>query len=146
MFYSFLFLMIRRPPRSTRTDTLFPDTTLFRSWPPETAARLKRLTNSGGALTRPLVTRLRTLFPGADLYPMYGLTEAFRSTYLEPSLVDSHPASMGPAIPFTAILVMRPDGTHAEDEQTGEQVHAGTMVQHAYWRAPETTAQPVSPA
>src|SRR3546814_7332473 len=26
--------MIRRPPRSTRTDTLFPDTTLFRSWLP----------------------------------------------------------------------------------------------------------------
>src|SRR3546814_14333358 len=50
-------------------------------WPPETAARLKRLTNSGGALTRPLVTRLRNLFPGAAMYPMYGLTEAFRSTY-----------------------------------------------------------------
>src|SRR3546814_15508212 len=32
MFVDFLFfLMIRRPPRSTRTDTLFPDTTLFRS-------------------------------------------------------------------------------------------------------------------
>src|SRR3546814_19782784 len=29
----FFFLMIRRPPRSTRTDTLFPDTTLFRSRP-----------------------------------------------------------------------------------------------------------------
>src|SRR3546814_8577523 len=29
--YVFFFLMIRRPPRSTRTDTLFPDTTLFRS-------------------------------------------------------------------------------------------------------------------
>src|SRR3546814_4793081 len=29
--YSFFFLMIRRPPRSTRTDTLFPYTTLFRS-------------------------------------------------------------------------------------------------------------------
>src|SRR3546814_8696139 len=29
--YSFVFLMIRRPPRSTRTDTLFPYTTLFRS-------------------------------------------------------------------------------------------------------------------
>src|SRR3546814_14702079 len=28
------FLMIRRPPRSTRTDTLFPSTTLFRSWSP----------------------------------------------------------------------------------------------------------------
>src|SRR3546814_4502787 len=30
---SFFFLMIRRPPRSTRTDTLFPYTTLFRSPP-----------------------------------------------------------------------------------------------------------------
>src|SRR3546814_8936523 len=30
-YYSFFFLMIRRPPRSTRTDTLFPYTTLFRS-------------------------------------------------------------------------------------------------------------------
>src|SRR3546814_19438807 len=29
--YAFFFLMIRRPPRSTRTDTLFPYTTLFRS-------------------------------------------------------------------------------------------------------------------
>src|SRR3546814_12089654 len=29
----FFFLMIRRPPRSTRTDTLFPYTTLFRSTP-----------------------------------------------------------------------------------------------------------------
>src|SRR3546814_2815521 len=30
-FYVFFFLMLRRPPRSTRTDTLFPYTTLFRS-------------------------------------------------------------------------------------------------------------------
>src|SRR3546814_11265388 len=88
--------------------------------PPETAARWKRLTNSVGALTRPLVTRLRNLFPGADLYPMYGLTEAFRSTYLEPSLVDSHPDSMGTAIPFAEILVMRPDGSPSADDEPGE--------------------------
>src|SRR3546814_19705976 len=31
VYYLFFFLMIRRPPRSTRTDTLFPYTTLFRS-------------------------------------------------------------------------------------------------------------------
>src|SRR3546814_11752637 len=31
LYISFFFLMIRRPPRSTRTDTLFPYTTLFRS-------------------------------------------------------------------------------------------------------------------
>src|SRR3546814_469864 len=34
---SFFFLMIRRPPRSTRTDTLFPYTTLFRSTPVDSA-------------------------------------------------------------------------------------------------------------
>src|SRR3546814_499080 len=115
-------------------------------WPPETAARLKRLTNSGGALTRPLVTRLRNLFPGADLYPMYGLTEAFRSTYLEPSLVDSHPDSMGTAIPFAEILVMRPDGSPAADDEPGELVHAGPLVAQGYWRDPERTAQHFRPA
>src|SRR3546814_9846498 len=35
----FFFLMIRRPPRSTRTDTLFPYTTLFRSRCPEPTPR-----------------------------------------------------------------------------------------------------------
>src|SRR3546814_2298126 len=33
LLFIFFFLMIRRPPRSTRTDTLFPYTTLFRSVP-----------------------------------------------------------------------------------------------------------------
>src|SRR3546814_14500795 len=36
--FIFFFLMIRRPPRSTRTDTLFPYTTLFRSRPRRIAA------------------------------------------------------------------------------------------------------------
>src|SRR3546814_14731223 len=39
-FLLFFFLMIRRPPRSTRTDTLFPYTTLFRSFVDETDAKL----------------------------------------------------------------------------------------------------------
>src|SRR3546814_8116888 len=38
MLLSFFFLMIRRPPRSTRTDTLFPYTTLFRSEKVEASA------------------------------------------------------------------------------------------------------------
>src|SRR3546814_16440399 len=37
----FLFLMIRRPPRSTRTDTLFPYTTLFRSLPADRPTRYR---------------------------------------------------------------------------------------------------------
>ena len=49
---------------------------------------------------------MREVFPAADIYSMYGLTEAFRSTFLEPALLDSHPDSMGMAIPFAEILVV----------------------------------------
>ncbi|MDX3908967.1 MAG: acyl-CoA ligase (AMP-forming), exosortase A system-associated [Sphingobium sp.] len=115
-------------------------------WPAEVAGKLKRLTNSGGALTPPLVRRLRTLFPHADLYPMYGLTEAFRSTYLPPALVDSHPDSMGDAIPFAEILVVRPDGTLTDDDEPGELVHCGPLVAHGYWRDPVKTAERFRPA
>ncbi|HWV13280.1 MAG TPA: acyl-CoA ligase (AMP-forming), exosortase A system-associated [Sphingobium sp.] len=115
-------------------------------WKPEVAGKLKRLTNSGGALTRPLVAKLRGLFPEADLYPMYGLTEAFRSTYLPPALVDGYPDSMGSAIPHAEILVVRPDGSLTEDDETGELVHCGPLVAQGYWRDEERTAERFKPA
>jgi acyl-CoA synthetase (AMP-forming)/AMP-acid ligase II len=115
-------------------------------WPAEAAAKLRRLTNSGGALTRPLVAKLRALFPQADLYPMYGLTEAFRSTYLPPALVDSHPDSMGSAIPHAEILIVRPDGSVAADDEPGELVHCGPLVAQGYWRDPARTAERFKPA
>lgn len=115
-------------------------------WPADAAANLKRVTNSGGALTRTLVARMRALFPRADIYPMYGLTEAFRSTYLPPSLVDSHPDSMGSAIPLAEILVVRPDGSLTADDEPGELVHCGPLVAQGYWRDPERTAQRFRPA
>src|SRR3546814_3192194 len=46
IFVCFFFLMIRRPPRSTRTDTLFPYTTLFRS--------CRKLADAGCAVVMPL--------------------------------------------------------------------------------------------
>ena len=115
-------------------------------WPADVAGKLQRLTNSGGALTRPLVARLRALFPQADLYPMYGLTEAFRSTYLPPALVDSHPDSMGRAIPFAEILVVRPDGSITDDEEPGELVHCGPLVAQGYWQDAPRTAERFRPA
>nr|WP_301287274.1 acyl-CoA ligase (AMP-forming), exosortase A system-associated [Sphingobium sp. OAS761] len=115
-------------------------------WPADVASKLRRLTNSGGALTRPLVAKLRTLFPQADLYPMYGLTEAFRSTYLSPALVDSHPDSMGRAIPFAEILVVRPDGGLTDDDEPGELVHCGPLVAQGYWRDDVRTAERFRPA
>lgn len=109
-------------------------------WPPETAARLRRLTNSGGALTPSLINNLSNLFENADIYPMYGLTEAFRSTYLDPGLVALHPQSMGKAIPFAEILVVRPNGSIAGDDEPGELVHAGPLVAQGYWNDAERTA------
>lgn len=115
-------------------------------WPVEVAGKLRRLTNSGGALTPAMVRSLRGRFPNADLYPMYGLTEAFRSTYLDPALVDAHPDSIGRAIPFAEIMVVRPDGSRAAPGEAGELVHAGPLVAQGYWQDPERTAQRFRPA
>jgi len=115
-------------------------------WPVQTAGRLRRLTNSGGALTVDLVKRLRALFPQARLFPMYGLTEAFRSTYLDPALVDTHPTSMGKAIPHAEILVIDDRGEVAGDGEEGELVHCGPLVARGYWQDAERTAERYRPA
>ncbi len=110
-------------------------------WPPEAAAKLRRLTNSGGALTPDLVRRLRTTFPQARLFAMYGLTEAFRSTFLDPALIDSHPTSIGTAIPHAEVLVIGDDGELAGPDEEGELVHCGPLVAQGYWQDAERTAE-----
>ncbi len=115
-------------------------------WPPEVAANLRRLTNSGGALTPDLVRKLRGLFPQARLFAMYGLTEAFRSTFLDPALVDSHPTSIGKEIPHAEILVVNDAGNIATDDQEGELVHCGPLVAHGYWQDAQRTAERFKPA
>jgi len=77
---------------------------------------------------------------------MYGLTEAFRSTYLDPGLVDRHPTSMGKAIPFAEVLVIADDGMEAAVGEEGELVHCGPLVAQGYWRDAERTAERFRPA
>jgi len=115
-------------------------------WPAEVAAKLRRLTNTGGALTVDLVRRMRALFPEARLFAMYGLTEAFRSTYLDPALIDSHPTSMGKEIPHAEVLVVNEAGEIAADNEEGELVHCGPLVAHGYWQDPARTAERYRPA
>jgi acyl-CoA ligase (AMP-forming) (exosortase A-associated) len=110
-------------------------------WPQATAAKVKRLTNSGGALSPGLIDAMQRTFPQAEIVPMYGLTEAFRSTYLPPALVPDHPTSMGKAIPHAEILVVRPDGSETNDDEPGELVHCGPLVAKGYWRDAERTAE-----
>lgn len=115
-------------------------------WSAEAVSAMRRLTNSGGALSKDLVRALRRQFPDARLFPMYGLTEAFRSTYLDPALVDTHPTSMGQAIPFAEILVINDAGELAAPGEEGELVHCGPLVAQGYWQDAARTAERFKPA
>ncbi|HEX8364851.1 MAG TPA: acyl-CoA ligase (AMP-forming), exosortase A system-associated [Allosphingosinicella sp.] len=115
-------------------------------WPPRAALSLRRLTNSGGRLPASVVRRLRELFPAAEVHLMYGLTEAFRSTTLDPAFVDLHPDSIGTAIPFAEILCVRPDGSLTAPDEEGELVHCGPLVAKGYWQDEARTVLRYRPA
>lgn len=91
-------------------------------------------------MPRATLDSLRELFPKALPYLMYGLTEAFRSTYLDPREVDRRPDSIGKAVPNARILVVRPDGTPCQPQEVGELVHIGAFVAKGYWNDAERTA------
>lgn len=107
---------------------------------------MRYFANTGGHMPRPTLDRLRQLMPRAKPYLMYGLTEAFRSTYLDPGEVDRRPNSIGKAIPNAEILVVRPDGSPCAPNEEGELVHRGALVSLGYWNDPERTAARFRPA
>jgi acyl-CoA ligase (AMP-forming) (exosortase A-associated) len=115
-------------------------------WPAEAARSLRYFANTGGRMPRATLDRLRSRFPGARPFLMYGLTEAFRSTYLDPAEVDRRPSSIGKAIPNAEILVVRPDGSLCDPGEEGELVHRGALVALGYWNNPERTAERFRPA
>jgi acyl-CoA ligase (AMP-forming) (exosortase A-associated) len=115
-------------------------------WPAEATAHLRYFANTGGRMPKATLDRLRAIFPAARPYLMYGLTEAFRSTYLDPAEVDQRPDSIGKAIPNAEILVVRPDGSVCDPGEEGELVHRGALVAMGYWNDPERTAERFRPA
>jgi len=76
---------------------------------------------------------------------MYGLTEAFRSTYLPPEELDRRSDSMGKAIPDTEIMVVNEKGERCQPGEVGELVHRGPTVSLGYWGLPELTATVLRP-
>jgi len=107
----------------------------------ESMNSLRYVTNSGGSVPVEYVKRLRQRIPNADIYLMYGLTEAFRSTYLDPAMVDRRPSSIGKAVPGEEILILGKDDNPVKPGETGELIHRGQLVAHGYWREPELTAK-----
>lgn len=114
-------------------------------WPEEASSAVRYFANTGGHMPGTILKRLRDVFPEAQPFLMYGLTEAFRSTFLDPAEVDRRPDSIGKAIPNAEILVLDEDGSECPAGQEGELVHRGPLVALGYWNDPERTAQRFKP-
>ncbi|NVM78324.1 acyl-CoA ligase (AMP-forming) (exosortase A-associated) [Duganella sp. SG902] len=109
------------------------------------ARRLRYITNSGGVMPRHTIKALRHALPHVQIFLMYGLTEAFRSTYLAPEQLDLRPDSIGKAIPNAEILVLRQDGSPCAPNEPGELVHRGALVSMGYWNDVARTAERFRP-
>jgi acyl-CoA ligase (AMP-forming) (exosortase A-associated) len=112
-------------------------------WPARTT--LRYITNSGGAMQRTTLDALRRILPETQVFLMYGLTEAFRSTYLPPDQIDARPDSIGKAIPNAEVMVLREDGTPCAPGEAGELVHRGALVSMGYWNDVVKTAERFKP-
>jgi len=107
--------------------------------------KLRRITTSGGRVSKRIIDTVSAVFPATDFYLMYGLTEAFRSTYLPPEEILRRPNSIGRAIPDVQILVLDETGSECPHGEIGELVHRGGVVAKGYWNAPEKTAERFRP-
>jgi acyl-CoA ligase (AMP-forming) (exosortase A-associated) len=115
-------------------------------WPETINDHLRYMTNSGGKMPKSVLNSLREKVPNSQFFLMYGLTEAFRSTFLPPEQIDERPDSMGKAIPNAEIMVVREDGTPCAPHEPGELVHRGSLVAMGYWNDPAKTAERFKPA
>lgn len=106
---------------------------------------LRRITNTGGKIPPDILDRMPEVFPGVDIYLMYGLTEAFRSTYLPPARFAAKKGSIGQAIPNASVHVVRDGKGLAGPGEQGELVHGGPLVSLGYWNRPDLTHQKIRP-
>jgi len=101
--------------------------------------------STGGRLSVDMIGDLRGAFPRSKIYSMFGLTEAFRSTYLDPDKLDVHPTSIGKAIPDCQVLVLDEQGNECAPNVVGELVHRGATVTKGYWHDAENTSRVFRP-
>jgi acyl-CoA ligase (AMP-forming) (exosortase A-associated) len=105
----------------------------------KTSPALRYITNTGGTMPQSVLKALREALPRTSIFLMYGLTEAFRSTYLPPEELGRRPTSIGKAIPDTEILVLNERHEICKPGEIGELVHRGPTVSMGYWGNPDAT-------
>ncbi len=114
-------------------------------WPASVCEHLRYIANTGGRMPLQTLATLRSKLPRTRPFLMYGLTEAFRATYLAPEELDRRPDSIGKAIPNAEVLVLREDGSECAANEPGELVQRGALVAMGYWNDPEKTAERYRP-
>lgn len=107
---------------------------------------LRYITNSGGAIPKPVLEAMSRVFPGVKIHLMYGLTEAFRSTALDPERFDRKRGSMGQAVPNVETFVVVHGRGIAKPGEQGELVHRGSFISRGYWGKPDATAAKIRSA
>jgi long-chain acyl-CoA synthetase len=108
-------------------------------------ASLRLITNTAAALPETHIREMRRLFPQAQLYSMYGLTECKRVTFLPPEQLDARPTSVGRGMPNEEVWLVDEAGQRLPNGNTGELVVRGSHVMRGYWRKPEATARRLKP-
>lgn len=99
------------------------------------------ITSSGGNVTSKMIRDCKETFQKADFYSMHGLTEAFRSTYLDPSQVEIRPDSIGKPIPDVELYIINEQGKECAVREVGELIHRGGYIYRGFWNAPQENAQ-----
>ena len=87
------------------------------------------------------IKELQKLFPGVQVFPMYGLTECKRVSIMLPEEIDTHENSVGRALDGTEVWAESPEGLRLPSGEVGEFIVRGPNVGLGYWRAPEETAK-----
>lgn len=120
--------------------TVFATLVSLQKRSPQVFPSVRRITNTAAHLPDDFVSALRSMFPAALIFKMYGLTECKRVCYLEPELVDARPGSVGKAIPGTEVFLLSEAGESVPAGETGVLHVRGAHVMQGYWRQPELTA------
>ena len=113
--------------------------------PASITEHLRYIANTGGHMPAATLLHLMQALPKTQPYLMYGLTEAFRATYLPPEEVGRRPDSIGKAIPDNEVWVLREDGSECAPDEPGELVQRGPLVAMGYWNDAEKTAERFRP-